>query len=314
MIVLRATELGMCFGVRDALAAMTRLPAPRDVTVHGELVHNPEVLRDLERRGFRASDEVTRGVPATPAVLITAHGISARERARLGAAGKQLIDTTCPLVEKAHAAAHTLAAAGRRLVVLGKHGHVEVRGLVEDHRDAVVIETEADVRALGSAPLGVVCQTTLPTATAARLLAALRAANPDADVAFVDTVCAPTRARQQALQDLLPNVEALVVVGGRGSNNTQRLAATARAAGVPVTQVEAAAELDPDWVRRYRCIGLTAGTSTLDATVDAVEARLRAIGAGPSSRTGRSGHNRSSSQAASQPQAPASSPRPTTST
>lgn len=275
VIVLRAAELGMCFGVRDALRAIDGVAAPHEVTIHGELVHNPLVQHGLAARGFHRSPEDSRPVPATPAVLITAHGISARERERLQRAGKRILDTTCPLVARAHGAAAALAAEGRRIVVLGKHGHVEVRGVIEDHAGALVVESEADVRDFGASRLGVLCQTTLPTAAAAALLAAIRRANAHADVRFVDTVCAPTKARQEALRDLLQRVDALVVVGGRGSNNTRQLVAAALAAGVAAFHVEGPEDLDPAALRRHRVVGLTAGTSTLPGTVDAVERALR---------------------------------------
>ncbi|MCA8963484.1 MAG: 4-hydroxy-3-methylbut-2-enyl diphosphate reductase [Planctomycetes bacterium] len=279
MIVLRAAEMGMCFGVRDALALLDRVSEPSEVTIHGELVHNPLVLRQLARRGFRSEPEVGRALPDTPAVLVTAHGVSDRERARIAAAGKRLIDTTCPLVRKAHDAARELAAEGRRLVVLGKPGHVEVEGLVGDHPGAVVVESAADVRGFGASRLGVMCQTTLPEQRAADLLARVVAANPAADVRFVDTICAPTKARQRALAELLDRVELLVVVGGRNSNNTRKLAATAAARGVPAMHVEGADDLDFEVLRGHAVVGLTAGTSTLPATVDAVEAAIRAFAA-----------------------------------
>src|SRR5262245_45384636 len=100
MKVLEADEMGFCFGVRDALAAARAVDDPGSVTIHGELVHNEAVLDELAGRGFRLSPESTRGVPDTPRVLVTAHGISDAERARLEGAGKRLIDTTCPLVRR----------------------------------------------------------------------------------------------------------------------------------------------------------------------------------------------------------------------
>lgn len=286
MIVLRADAMGMCFGVRDALQAMAAIPAPGRVTVHGELVHNQEVLRDLDRRGFRQASETGRTIPDTPAVLITAHGISERERVRLRAAGKELVDTTCPLVHKAHELAQRLQGEGRRVVVLGRPGHVEVEGIVEDLQDPIVVHTEADVRRWPEARLGVVCQTTTEEATAERLLAAIRAKNPHADVAFADSICSPTKARVAALRDLLPRIDALVVVGGRNSNNTGRLTALAGAAGVPVCQVENADELSTAFVRGRVVVGLTAGTSTLDATIDAVHRRLLELAAADAAPVG----------------------------
>lgn len=279
MIVLRAEELGMCFGVRDALRALDGIARPQDVTIHGELVHNAEVLRDLDARGFHRSPETERAVPDTPVVLVTAHGISERERERLLAAGRRLLDTTCPLVAKAHREAQTLQQEGRRVVVVGRRDHVEVRGIVEDLRDPIVVEKTEDVAAWPEPRLGVVCQTTTPERTAAEIVAAIRARNPHADVRHSDTICAPTKARVRAVNDLLRRADAVVVVGGRNSNNTKQLVRAAEAASVPVLHVENAAQLDESFLRGRACVGLTAGTSTLAATVDAVEAALRAYAA-----------------------------------
>jgi 4-hydroxy-3-methylbut-2-enyl diphosphate reductase len=274
MLILRADELGMCFGVRDALAALDHERDPASVTIHGELVHNPEVLALLDRRGFRRSDEATRVVPDTPAVMVTAHGISDRERARLRGAGKRIVDTTCPLVQKAHDAARTLAADGRRLVVIGKRDHVEVRGIVEDHERAVVVGAVADVATWPEPALGVVCQTTMQVEVATALLAAIRAANPHADVRFADTICSPTKARIDALARLLPQVDALVVVGGHESNNCRQLVRRGEQAGVRTLHVAHARELRPQWFEGAERVGLTAGTSTLARTVDEVHGWL----------------------------------------
>src|SRR5687768_13126904 len=106
MKILKADVMGMCFGVRDALAIIEDVHHPECVTIHGELVHNEKVLDDLSERGFRMLGEKERhALPMTDTVLITAHGVSEKERARLQAAGKRLIDTTCPLVTRAHDAA-----------------------------------------------------------------------------------------------------------------------------------------------------------------------------------------------------------------
>lgn len=277
MLILEAAESGMCFGVRDALRALDAIQDPRSVTIHGELVHNREVLADLDRRGFQRSPERERPVPSTKAVLVTAHGISERERARLLAAGKTLLDTTCPLVHKAHTAAQELQREGRRVIVIGKRDHVEVRGIVEDLTDPIVVASCADVTAWSETHLGVLSQTTTPVALATQITTAIRASNPAADVRFVDTICSPTKARVLALAELLPRIDALVVVGGRESNNTRQLVQTAVEAGVPVLHVERADELTPEWFAGRAVVGLTAGTSTLPSTIAAVRDRLVAI-------------------------------------
>ncbi len=282
MEVLTARAMGFCFGVRDALAATLATDNPADVTIHGELVHNESVQAQLAATGFAAVSEHARrdGVPSTARVLITAHGISDRERARLLGAGKGLIDTTCPLVQKAHAAAQRLAAEGRHVVVIGKPGHVEVQGLVEDLPSHDVVDGAGSVRSFGHPRLGVVCQTTVPPDTAREILAAIRANNPSADTLFIDTICEPTRQRLAAVAELLPRVDAMVVIGGAASNNTHKLAELCERAGVRTLRVRGPADLQASFLEGCQRVGVTAGTSTPDAVIDAVVAALRGT-AGP---------------------------------
>ncbi len=281
MRVIRAAAMGMCFGVRDALAAMEQIADPSGVTVHGELVHNEEVLRRLHDRGFAMNPEAgRRSLPVTERVVITAHGVSERERQHLTDAGKGLIDTTCPLVRRVHAAAQALQREGYFLLVVGRPDHVEVQGIVGDLDRYTVVPSASEARCYDEGRLGVVCQSTTPPEEAGRVLAAIRAANPGASIKYVDTICRPTKERQDAARDLIGRVEALVVVGGRHSNNTRQLARLAEAGGVPVAHVQTAADLDPAWLSQFDVVGLTAGTSTLESTIDEVEAALSRIGVG----------------------------------
>ena len=270
--------MGMCFGVRDALKVIDDLAEPASAAVHGELVHNEVVLDRLQERGIEQTPEGDRGgVPSRPNVVITAHGVSDRERSRLAASGKNLVDTTCPLVRKAHNAAQRLHDEGRLVVVIGKPGHVEVRGLVGDLERFVVVARPESVDDYRAGRLGVVCQTTTPDDVLQSMLEAIRRRNPSSDVRFVDTVCEPTRARQRSVAALIARCDRVVVVGGRNSNNTAELARRCRAAGVDSVHIQGPDGLSAAWVRDGRVIGLTAGTSTLSETVDAVESRLREL-------------------------------------
>jgi len=275
MRVIRAEAMGMCFGVRDALEIARQVEAPQQVTIHGELVHNGEVIRELQERGFRMTPEGRRtALPMTDDVLITAHGVSQRERRRLQEAGKRLIDTTCPLVEAVHEAAQELHRQGYHVLVLGRRNHVEVVGIIEDLERFDVIERLEDVREFAAPRLGIVCQSTTQPEEARRLRDAITAANPGKEVRFIDTICKPTRDRQRAALELIEQVEALVVVGGRRSNNTRQLVRLAEERSLPVFHVENADELEPAWFHGFGTVGLTAGTSTLDETIDAVFDRL----------------------------------------
>lgn len=285
MRVIRAEVMGLCFGVRDALAVVERIDAPAAVTIHGQLVHNEVVQDRLAARGFAMRDESRRAtaVPETPVVLITAHGISERERGRLESLGKRLIDTTCPLVARVHHAARALQAEGYHVLVLGRRGHVEVEGIVGDLDDYRVIESAEEVEAYPRRRLGIVCQTTMTEARVEWIRGAIAARNPDAEIKFIDTVCSPTREHQRALERLLDRVEAVVVVGGHNSNNTRELAARCRERGTPALHVQSAGELDPGWFKGFATVGLTAGTSTLPETIEDVHRALVWIGSRPGS-------------------------------
>ncbi len=274
-----AEHYGLCFGVRDAIAQAERLAEQGPLTILGELVHNPVVRERLAQSGVREGS-LDHASATTPQVMITAHGSSDRKRAEWRGAGFALADGTCPLVRHAHAQLRLLVSLGCFPVVIGKRGHVEVEGLVGDFPDACVVENEDDIfRLPHRTNYGVIAQTTQPVEKVRVLVGAIRAAHPESEVRFTDTVCQPTKNRQNALRKLIAECDTMVVVGGRNSNNTVQLAAAANAAGRTVFHIERAEELDPAWFRHAENIGLTAGTSTLKETVSAVHRRLEQIAA-----------------------------------
>lgn len=271
-----AEHYGLCFGVRDAIARAEEMARQAPITILGQLVHNPIVRQRLQEQGAREGDLRSTGSADTPAVLITAHGAADADRRRWREAGYHVSDATCPLVHKAHAALARLVSQGHFPVVIGQRGHVEVRGLTGDFPEACVLESDEDLADLPFHPsYGVISQTTQPFEKVTSLVASLRSARPGSEVQFVDTVCQPTKNRQAALRELIAEVEVLVVVGGRNSNNTRQLVSAAEAAGRRVHHVERAEELCAEWFAEVENVGVTAGTSTLRETVAAVAERLR---------------------------------------
>ena len=280
MIITLATHYGMCFGVRDALRKTHEIASQAPATVLGELVHNPVVQQHLATLGVQRGHLEVVGSSATDRVIITAHGAADRDRHAWQRAGYKVTDTTCPLVRKAHNALALLVAGGYHPVVIGQAGHVEVRGLCRDFPDAVVVENEAEVEALPiHSKFGIVSQTTQPLLKVRGLVEAIRRRHPTSEVVFRDTVCQPTKDRQDALEKLCRENQILVVIGGRNSNNTRQLSDTARRVGLTVYQIETAADLHPAWFTNAERVGVTAGTSTLDETVQSVVARLKQIDA-----------------------------------
>ena len=271
-----ADHLGMCFGVRDAIDMAVGLAEKGPVTILGDLVHNPDVVEQLDSAGAgrasRAEDV------RTPRVLLTAHGTANRVKLQLREKGFEVHDAACPLVKRVHLAIEKLVAEHRHPVIIGQAGHVEVRGLVDDLSEYTILLDASELDQLqGRTRLGVVAQTTQPLDTAMELVSAIRDRFPATDVHFIDTVCQPTKDRQDALHKLACECDVVVVVGGPDSNNSKKLTELARRLGRPAHQVARASELRSEWFAGARIVGLTAGTSTPDNVIQEVRVRLEAF-------------------------------------
>lgn len=266
----------MCFGVRDAINFARSKVAEHPITVMGELVHNTSVLDDLKKRGVRFQDKPEQ--VDTKSAMITAHGASNRVRNRAKMAGLKISDATCPLVHYAHQQLRKLADAGCHPIIIGRRGHVEVRGLTEDLASCDVVLNKADIDALAVYPsYGVMAQTTQPITRVRILVDYLQIRFPHAEVRFVDTVCQPTKQRQQAAVELAKQSDVVLVVGGANSNNTQELARTCGRFCERVYHVQGPDDLRAEWLPNTGTLGITAGTSTPDELIDAVESRVHEL-------------------------------------
>ncbi|PAW91636.1 MAG: 4-hydroxy-3-methylbut-2-enyl diphosphate reductase [Pedosphaera sp. Tous-C6FEB] len=273
MKILRASHLGMCFGVRDAIALATAEAQRQPLTILGELVHNETVLASLRARGIRFASQPAAA--ETNTVMVTAHGASEAAKTRARDHGLHVLEATCPLVHVVHRAVLMLVREGFHPIVIGKRDHVEVRGLTEDLAECDIVLTEADVAALRERPrFGIAAQTTQPIARVRELVALIRARFPQSEVRFVDTVCQPTKQRQSAAEELARQCDVVVVIGGAHSNNTRELVATCARFCPRVHHVQGLDDLRPEWFVGAETVGLTAGTSTPDTTIDAVEQAL----------------------------------------
>jgi 4-hydroxy-3-methylbut-2-en-1-yl diphosphate reductase len=276
MRILRATHLGMCFGVRDAIALALEHAEAGPLTILGDLVHNPTVLNTLAARGVVAAQDVSQ--VKTDTVMVTAHGTSQRTLARTRALGLTVVEATCPLVHVAHRAVAALVRDGYHVVIVGQRDHVEVRGLTGDLDRFDVVLDEDDVLALDEHPrIGVTAQTTQSVENVRRIVALIRRRFPTSDVRFLDTVCKPTKERQTAAVDMARHADVVIVVGGAASNNTRELVKTCAQHCARVHQVQTDADLRIEWLLGAGVVGLTAGTSTPDEVINRVEARIRQI-------------------------------------
>jgi 4-hydroxy-3-methylbut-2-enyl diphosphate reductase len=279
MRILRAEHLGMCFGVRDAIALALEHADVAPLTILGDLVHNPVVLATLQARGVAVAHDAAQVKTAT--VMVTAHGASDRALAATRALGLQVVEATCPLVHVAHRAIRALLRDGYHPIIIGQRAHVEVRGLTEDLETFDVVLDEDDVLALKERPrLGIAAQTTQPLEKVRHLVAMIRRRFPQSDVRFIDTVCQPTKQRQAAAAALARQCDVVVVVGGANSNNTRELVNTCSGHCTRVHHVQTEADLRPEWFGAADTVGLTAGTSTPDEVIDRTDRRIRELACG----------------------------------
>ncbi|HEX9047309.1 MAG TPA: 4-hydroxy-3-methylbut-2-enyl diphosphate reductase [Verrucomicrobiae bacterium] len=276
MKIIRAEHLGMCFGVKDAIALALRTARREPLTILGDLVHNDTVLAELRASGIRI--EQTPAAVATPTVMVTAHGASDTKINATRELGLKVMEATCPLVRVAHRSLRRLVEHGFHPIIIGKRDHVEVRGMTEDLADYDVVLNDSDVAGLRErARFGVVAQTTQPVEHVRQLVQFLRTRFPQAEVRFVDTVCQPTKQRQGAAMELAQKCDVVIVIGGAHSNNTHELVKTCSRFCARVHHVQTAADLSADWFRAEDVVGITAGTSTPDTVIEAVEHGLQML-------------------------------------
>jgi (E)-4-hydroxy-3-methyl-but-2-enyl pyrophosphate reductase len=260
--VVLADTAGFCIGVKRALELVLKAINENQTKIYtyGPLIHNPQVLELLRERGIsilKPGEEVPPGL-----VVIRAHGIPLQERQLLETGGGRIIDATCPRVAKVQAIIRRWAAKGCATLIVGDADHPEVRGLLGyTEGRGYVVSTSRDVIDLPDLhDLIVVAQTTQSKSHFDDRVQEITARFPQ--VRIFNTICDATASRQAEVQDLARQAEALVVVGGRNSGNTQRLVEISQATGIPTYHVETEQELDLEEMSRYQTVGVTAGAST----------------------------------------------------
>ena len=279
MRVVRAAYAGACYGVQRALdLALKAVEDGGRAYTLGPLIHNPQVVAQLAERGVRAVDGV-EDVAGAGTVVIRSPGVTPAVKRSVAACGLPLVDATCPHVARAQRAAADLAEQGRHVVVVGEAGHPEVEGLVACAREAgasvSVVAGPDDLPDTLDGPVGVVVQTTQTREVLDAVVAALE--QRGVQLLVKNTICFATRQRQEAAAALADEVDAIVVIGGRNSSNTSRLADICAAACPCTHHIESPDEIDPAWLAGCGAVGVTAGASTPEGQIDAVAAFLEAL-------------------------------------
>ncbi|GAC1321400.1 MAG: 4-hydroxy-3-methylbut-2-enyl diphosphate reductase [Chloroflexota bacterium] len=288
--VLLAAPRGFCAGVERAirtveLALDNRAPDDaRPVYVRHEIVHNKIVVDDLRRKGAVFVED-TADIPVGATAVYSAHGVSPQVREEAAARDLVTLDATCPLVSRVHAAVLRYAQRGYTILFVGHAGHPEVEGVIGEARDTVrLVQTIADAESV-SVPdperVAYATQTTLSLDDVAAIVETLRRRFPHLTGPEAGDVCYATQNRQEAVNALVEQHHAAVilVVGSPNSSNSNRLREVAETAGARGYLLGTAAELQPDWVENASRVGISAGASTPEHLVQELVERLRALGA-----------------------------------
>jgi 4-hydroxy-3-methylbut-2-enyl diphosphate reductase len=281
LTVLQASPRAFCAGVERAIEVVERLLDQQGppLYVRKQIVHNVHVVRGLEERGAVFVEELSE-VPAGSTVVFSAHGVSPAVWTEAEERGLRVIDATCPLVTKVHAEARRFARRGDTIVLIGHHGHEEVEGtLGEAPEQIVVVETVEDVARISArGQVSYLTQTTLAVDEAAAVVEALRARFPNLDGPFSDDICYATTNRQNAVRAVAKDADVILVVGSHNSSNSKRLVDVARSVGVAAYLIDDSRDIDPEWLRDARVVGLSAGASASPALVAEVVEALRLLG------------------------------------
>jgi 4-hydroxy-3-methylbut-2-en-1-yl diphosphate reductase len=278
MKVSLASAMGTCFGVQDAINLAMSPEFESDLTIVGQLVHNPQVSKSLKQNGVSLIPGIEDiGNIKTKKVMITAHGAAEKTKKQLNDAGFIVYDASCPLVMRVHQTIKSLVTKGYFPVVIGQKDHVEVKGIVGDLDDYLVINSEEDfgkIEASANRKLGIVSQTTQQTDKVEALVEKIRALHYVDDVAFVNTICQPTRDRQVAVHELADQVDLMIVIGGFNSSNTKKLVHVCMEKGVEAHHIESFHQLNQDWFVGKHHVGITAGTSTPEDIINQVHSEI----------------------------------------
>lgn len=275
MEIRRAKTQGFCFGVAITVKkAEEAVASGATVTTLGHVVHNPQMVAQLEEQGLRNANSVDEVESGT--LFVRAHGLPVSVYEKAQEKGLQVLDATCPMVTKIHVQAEKLRADGYKIIVIGDPNHAEVKGTLSHVPGAWCIQTPEDVDALPRASrVGVVVQSTWSGTGFTEIVRRLSAKYYE--VRAVNTICTDTHNRQSEATNLSKGVEVMVVVGGKHSANTRHLAELATQNGAKTYHIEGPEELEAPWFNGVKIAGLMSGASTPGWLVDRVAERMEAL-------------------------------------
>ena len=277
MKILLAKDAGYCFGVRDAVdMAYNTAEKHDDVYMLGHIVHNENVVNDLDKAGARvvaSIDDVPDGKP----ILFRAHGTTVNTWDDAKTKDMNIVDATCPLVWEIHEEVKKLEKEGRKIIIVGDHGHDEVVGIASQVNNPIIVASPKEAKALKKTKrAGVVSQSTQTIENVQEIINIIM--TKVFDLRFVNTICFPTKRNQTQIKELAKQCDVMVVIGSFSSANSKRLTALAKERNNNSYQVTCAEEIEPKWLEGAETVGVSAGASTPDNIIHNVIIKIKEIG------------------------------------
>ena len=277
MKIILAKDAGYCFGVRDAVnSAYDTSKEYGEVYMLGDIVHNESVVEDLEKNGVKVVSNLNQ-VPDDKPVLFRAHG-TAKEVWKDAEKNKMnIIDATCPLVHEIHKEVKQLDKEGRKIIIIGDHGHDEVIGIASQVQDAIIISTVEEAEKLKKTKkAGIVSQSTQTIENVQDIINILM--TKVFDLRFVNTICFPTKRNQEQIKELSEIVDLMIIIGSFTSANSKRLTQLSLERNKNTYQVTNATEIDVSWFKKnINSVGISAGASTPDWIIDSVVKKVKDV-------------------------------------
>ena len=270
MKVFFAKYLGFCYGVKRAIKIARENAGDKCCTL-GPIIHNPQMVERLRAEGVDAAENLSDIDEGT--VIIRSHGVGPKVYEEIKAKGLKIVDATCPHVKKAQLSARDLVNQGYNVVIVGEKNHPEVKSIFEwAAQRTTIIETVAEAENFASCKkLGIVSQTTVSSEHFEKIV--LQLLRKSGDIKILRTICTATDQRQRAAMELAEKVDVMLVVGGRNSANTTKLAKLCEKK-CKTYHIETSDEISQDWFADSEKVGITAGASTPDWIIKAVEEKL----------------------------------------
>ncbi len=269
MEILIAEPSGFCFGVKRSIDMVEKAIAEKkpNIQIFGPIVHNPQQIKALEDKGVKMVNSIEEIQPGT--VFIRAHGISPKVFQQLKSKQEvELIDATCPFVKVEQENAKKLSEESYQVIIIGEKNHPEALGAQGFAEGSIIIGTVEEARALKEVPkIGVVVQTTLEPEAVDKIVAELY--HKAKEIRVYNTICQSTKMRQPAARNIAEKADLMIVVGGKNSGNTRRLAEVCSRIK-PTHHIETAVELKKEWFKGVSKVGISAGASTPDFIINEV--------------------------------------------